>query len=207
MTFSREELRRLLLPGIAAAAFLIAGAALVWLSGESLRSAQAALAAAQAERRSNHERLARISEEEREVNEKIDLYKRLKGLNILGEERRLEWADAINRIRRSRELLDLRYVVERQRLLVSAPGKPASVDFYASTMKVDMALLHEADLLRFLADLRQSGNAYYSVRRCLLTRTGQAGGAATLAPRLRAECDIDLITIRDRGARAAAAKQ
>ena len=201
MTFTREELRRLLVPGLVAGALVVAGAALIWLSGASLRSAQAALAVAQAERRSNNERLARISEEEREVNEKIDLYKRLKGLNILGEERRLEWADAINRIRRSRELLDLRYVVERQRLLVSAPGKPASVDFYASTMKVDMALLHEEDLLRFLSDLRQAGNAFYSAKRCLLTRTGQAGGAATIAPRLRADCDIDLITIRDRGAK------
>lgn len=207
MTFTREELRRLLLPGIVAGAFLVAGAALVWLSGESLRSAQAALATAQAERRSNNERLARISEEEREVNEKIDLYKRLKGLNILGEERRLEWADAINRIRASRELLDLRYVVERQRLLVSAAGKPASVDFYASSMKVDMALLHEEDLLRFLSDLRQSGNAFYSVKRCMLVRTGQAGGAATIAPRLRADCDIDLITIRDRGAKDAVARK
>jgi hypothetical protein len=205
--FTREELRRLLAPGAIAAAFLVAGAALIWLSSGSLRSAQAALAAAQAERRSNNERLARISEEEREVNEKIDLYKRLKGLNILGEERRLEWADAINRIRRDRELLDVRYVVERQRLLTSAAGKPASVDFYASTMRIEMALLHEEDLLRFLADLRQSGNAFYSVKRCLLARTGEAGGAATLAPRLRAECEIDLVTIQDRGAKEAVAKK
>ena len=207
MTFTREELRSLLVPGVVAAALVLAGAALIWLSSGSLRAAHAALAAAQAERRSNNERLARISEEEREVKEKLDLYKRLKGLNILGEERRLEWADAINRIRHSRELLDLRYVVERQRLLVSAAGKPASVDFYASSMKVDMALLHEGDLLRFLADLRQSGNAFYSVKRCLLMRTGQAGGAATIAPRLRADCDIDLITIRDRGAKDAVEKK
>ena len=207
MTFTREELKRLLLPGVLAAAFVVAGAALIWLSGGAVRSAQAALAAAQAERRTNNQRLARISEEEREVNEKIDLYKRLKGLNILGEERRLEWADAINRIRRERELLDLRYVVDRQRLLVSAPGKPANVEFYASNMRVDMALLHEEDLVRLLADLRQSGNAFYSVKRCALTRTGEAGGAPTLAPRLRADCDIDLITIQDRGAKDAVAKK
>jgi len=201
VTFTREEMRRLLVPGAIAAALVLAGAALIWLATGSLRSAQASLAVAHAERRGSNERLARISEEEREVNEKIDLYKRLKGLNILGEERRLEWADAINRIRRDRELLDLRYIVERQRLLVSVPGKPGSVEFYASSMKVDLALLHEEDLLRFLADLRQSGNAFYSVKRCVLARTGQAAGGTAIAPRLRAECDIDLITIRDRGAK------
>lgn len=201
MTLSREELRLLAAPIVAAVAFLAAGGALIWSAGGALRSAQTQLTAAQAERRQNNERLARISEEEREVKEKIDVYQRLKQLNILGEERRLEWADAITRIRKERELLDLRYVVERQRVLASLPGKPANVDFYASTMKVDLALLHEDDLLRFLADLRQSGNAFYSVRRCALSRTGQAAAAATIAPRLRAECEIDLITIVDRAAK------
>lgn len=198
---TREELKRLIAPLGIAFALVVAGAALIWSAGGAQARAQQELAAAQAQRRDANQRLARIAEEEREVKEKIDVYRRLKSLNILGEERRLEWADAITRIRRDRELLDLRYVVDRQRLLISVPGKPGNVDFYASTMKVELALLHEEDLLRFLADLRQSGNAFYSVRKCALTRTGQAIGGATMTPRLRAECEIDLITIVDRGAR------
>jgi hypothetical protein len=199
--FTREELKRLALPLVLALAAVGTGAALIWAAGGALRETQARLAAAQAERRAANERLARISEEEREVSQKIDVYQRLKTLNILGEERRLEWADAITRIRAQRELLDLRYTVDRQRQLLSAPGKPANVDFFASTMKVQLALLHEEDLLRFLADLRESGNAYYAVRRCDLTRTGQAPGGPTMTPRLRADCDIDLITIMDRAAK------
>lgn len=201
MTLTREELRRLALPLVTAIALSAAGAALIWSAGQALETAQRGLAAAQAERRQSNERLARIAEEEREVREKIDVYQRLKSLNILGEERRLEWADAITRIRTQRELLDLRYLVERQRLLNSVAGKPASVDFFASTMKVDLALLHEEDLLRFLDDLRQSGNAFYAVKKCAVTRTGQAATGATMAPRLRAECEIDLITIIDRAAK------
>jgi hypothetical protein len=68
-------------------------------------------------------------------------------------------------------------------------------------MRVDLQLLHEEDLLRFLADLRDSGNAYYSVKKCTITRTGQAVGGATMTPRLSAQCDIDLITIIDRAAK------
>jgi hypothetical protein len=199
--FTRDELKRLLLPLALAIALLAAGAALIVSAGGALASAQGQLAAAQVERRQNNERLARISEEEREVREKIDVYQHLKRLNILGEERRLEWADAITRIRTQRELLDLRYVVERQRLLSSAPGKPGNVDFYASTMKVELALLHEEDLLRFLSDLRQSGNAFYAVRKCALSRTGQAVTGTTMTPRLRGDCDIDLITVIDRAAK------
>jgi hypothetical protein len=201
MRYTAEELKRLGLPLLAALAMLGAGAGLIWGADEALKGAQRAAAAAQAERQQNGERLARIAEEEREVKEKISVYQRLKALNILGEERRLEWADAVSRIRTQRELLDLRYRVERQRLLVSAPGKPGNVDFFASAMRVELALLHEEDLLRFLADLRDSGNAFYSVRNCALTRTGPAGTGAAIAPRLRAECNIDLITIVDRAAK------
>jgi hypothetical protein len=184
------------------AVLLAAGAGLIWGAQQAFGNAQRAAAAAQVERQRNTERLARIAEEEREVREKIDVYQRLKALNIIGEERRLEWADAMARIRTQRELLDVRYRVERQRLLFSTPGKPGNVDFFASTMRVDLALLHEEDLLRFLSDLRDSGNAFYSVRSCALTRNSAAGAAASvMASRLRGDCSIDLITIVDRGAK------
>ena len=201
MRLTREELQRLAAPLLIAIALVATGVGIIYGAGEGERVAKAQLAVAQSERRQSTERLARIAEEEREVSQKIDVYKQLKALNILGEERRLEWADAMNRIRVQRELLDLRYRVERQKLLTSVPGKPASVDFFSSTMRVEMQLLHEEDLLRFLADLRSSGNAYYSVKRCAMTRTGQAVGGANMTPRLSAQCDIDLITIVDRAAK------
>jgi hypothetical protein len=199
--FTREELRKLALPALLGLALLGAGAALIWGGDAALAAAQRQHAAAEAQRKQAAERLARISEEEREVSEKLDVYRRLQSLNILGEERRLEWADAITRIRTQRELLDLSYRVDRQKLLVSAPGKPGNVDLFASTMKVQLALLHEGDLLRFLADLRDSGNAYYAVKRCALTRTGQAATGTSITPRLRAECEIDLVTMIDRAAK------
>jgi hypothetical protein len=202
MTFNREELRKLALPALVGFVLLGSGAGFIALAEGARRAAQHELAAAQADRAQNGQRLSRIAEEEREVKEKLEVYRNLKRLNILGEERRLEWADTMSRIRTQRELLDLRYRVERQKLLVSLPGSPGSVDFYASTMRVDLALLHEGDLFRFLADLRNSGNAYYSVKRCAVTRTGPAAATGTnIAPRLRADCDIDLVTVLDRGAK------
>jgi hypothetical protein len=201
VNLTRAELKRLLPAVLGALALVAAGTGLIWLAEASLRGAQLTLAAAQQERKQNAERLARIAEEEREVKANLDIYQQLKQLNVLGEERRLEWADAIARIRTQRELLDLRYRVERQKLLSAVRGKPANVEFYASSMQVNLALLHEEDLLRFLADLRASGNAYYAVKRCSLERTGQAVTGTLIAPRLRADCQIDLITIIDRAAK------
>lgn len=201
MTLTRDEGRKLALPLIVAIALIAAGTVLISSAGAARAKAQAQLAAAQADRRQNAERLARIAEEEREVSEKLDVYKQLKRLNILGEERRLEWADAVTRIRNQRELLDLTYRVDRQKLLKSVPGKPDTVDFFASAMTVQLDLLHEEDLLRFLGDLRNSGNAYYSVKTCSVRRTGQAATGTTITPRLRASCEIDLITVIDRAAK------
>ena len=201
MNFSAQELKKLAAPLALMLALLAAGAALIYWTQREQRMAAQQLSASRAERAQACERLARIAEEEKEVNEKLEVYRRLKSLRILGEEQRLEWADAMTRIRTARELLDLRYTVGRQQSLVSVAGKPASVDFFASTMKVEIALLHEGDLLVFLRDLRDSGNAYYSIKRCALSRTGVAPSAASIAPRLRADCDIDLITILDRAAK------
>ena len=202
MNFTAQELRKLAVPLALFVALLGAGGALIfWLQQEQRKAAQE-LAAVRAERGQATERLTRIAEEEKEVNDKLEVYRRLKSLHILGEEQRLEWADAMTRIRTGRELLDLRYIVERQRSIATIPGKPLPVDFYASTMKVDLALLHEGDLLGFLRDLRDSGNAYYSVKRCAITRSGATPTGTSIAPRLRADCDIDLITILDRAAKA-----
>jgi hypothetical protein len=202
MNFTSAELRKL---GPALLILLVlaaAGAALIIWTKQVQRGYEQQLAGARTERSQARERLTRIAEEEKEVNDKLEVYRQLKSLRILGEEQRLEWADAMTRIRTSRELLDMRYTVERQRVLYSAVGKPANVDFNASTMKVEIALLHEGDLLAFLRDLRESGNAFYSVKRCQINRTGTAATGATIVPRLRANCEIDLITIIDRAAKA-----
>jgi hypothetical protein len=201
VNLTRDELGKLVLPALAAIVLIGVGVWLIKITGEARAKAQAQLTSAQAERRQNADRLARIAEEEREVSEKLDVYKQLKRLNIVGEERRLEWADAVARIRNQRELLDLTYRVDRRKLLKSVPGNPGSVDFFASTMTVGLELLHEEDLLRFLADLRESGNAYYSVKSCGVRRTGQAATGTTITPRLRASCEIDLVTVIDRGAK------
>ena len=201
MNFTAQELKKLALPLLLLVALLGAGAGLIlWTQAEQALAARQ-LAAARTERGQAQERLTRIAEEEKEVNDKLEVYRRLKSLHILGEEQRLEWADAMTRIRTTRELLDLRYLVDRQRSLSVFPGKPAGVEFFASTMKVEIALLHEGDLLGFLRELRDSGNAYYSIKRCAISRTGSAPTGTSIVPRLRAECEIDLITIIDRAAK------
>lgn len=205
MNFSAAEFRKLILPTILALSLMGSGAALIWFVSQQLAAASATFTSVNKDRVQARERLARISEEEREVKERIEVYRRLRELHIIGKERRLDWADTIQRIRIQREMLDVRYRIEPQKVLLSIPGKPGKVDFNVSSMRLQLALLHEGDLLGFLDDLRNAGNAFVSVRQCLVSRSGSAAlpaGALTLTPRLRAECQIDLITVMDSGAKA-----
>ena len=204
MSFNYADIRNLLLPVVVALTLSAGGGALIWFTNQQVVEAASKLTVAKGARVQAKERLARISEEEREVKERIEIYRSLINFRIIGKERRLEWVDAIQRIRISRELLDVRYRIEPQKTLSSTPGKPGIVAIHSSTLRLELALLHEGDLLAFLTDLRDAGNAYVSVRECVVTRSGLVvppPGALTLTPRLRAECQIDLITILDGGSK------
>ncbi len=187
--------------GVACALLLGVGAVLVWGAELNLAGARASLAAARTARAQTEERLLRISDEEREVSEKLAVYHRLRSLGILGEERRLDWVEALGQLRRRLALPGLHYKVERRSLLASTSGKNAPVDAYSSMLKLDLSLLHEGDLLRALSALRESGNAYYSVKHCRIERVTPLPSGRSIAPRLHAECEIDLITLVDRAAR------
>ncbi len=204
MNFVAADFKKLILPIAVALVLAGVGAALILFANQQLAASRERFKTVNSERQQARERLARISEEEREVSERLEVYRRLRELNIIGKERRLDWADSIQRIRLAREMLDVRYRIEPQKLLASIQGKPGKVEFNASTMRLELALLHEGDLLGFLDDLRGAGNAYVSVRRCDITRSGSAApptGTSVLTPRLRAECQIDLITVMDAGAK------
>jgi len=61
-----------------------------------------------------------------------------------------------------------------------------------------MLLLHENDLLDFLKDLQDARQAYVSVRQCVVTRIERspAPNVTSLQPRLRADCQVDLVSVR-----------
>jgi hypothetical protein len=69
-------------------------------------------------------------------------------------------------------------------------------------MKINLALLHEEDLFRFIDDLRAALSSHVVVRACSVTRIERAAAERGPGPRLAADCTIDLVTIRDPKAKA-----
>lgn len=201
MTLDRSVLKRLRGP-IAAALILIGiGVASLVVSDNRLVEARRAQKAAQDQLRSTRDRVSRVAEEEREIRDNLVHFEKMAGRGMVGSEKRLEWIESIAAIRQRRRLFEIRYTVDAQRV-VDYPGivqtrKGDGATFMASRLKLDMQLLHEGDLLDFLSDLEAAGNSLVSPRSCSISRVeGAGGGGGPLRPRLRANCVVDMITLK-----------
>jgi hypothetical protein len=191
--------QRLAVPGIVAAALIAGGAVAVVLSQRLVQKAAGERQAATAERQSAQDKLARATDEEREIRDRLADYRKLLDRGVIGGEQRLDWVDRIAEIKARRKLFDVRYSIDAQRA-VDYPGLAGGgdVELLASPMSLEMALLHEEDLFRFLDDLRGALSAHVVVRSCAIQRNERVATEPGLAPRLLATCSIDLVTIRDR---------
>ncbi len=199
MIIVRDDLNRLRLPLAGAATLLALGAACLLTSEHYLNAAKKARDTARQSRVAIQERVSRVSEEEREIRENLVHYEQMRRRGMVGEHNRLDWIESITRIKKDRKLFEIKYGIEAQRPL-DYPGIVATgtVNFVVSRMKLEMLLLHEEDLLTFLADLEAAGKAYVSVRHCSLNRIerGAVPSATALQPRLRADCQVDLVSVR-----------
>ncbi len=199
MNVTRDDLKRLRMPLAMAIVLLVLGAASLIASGYYLDEARTARDATRLTRVAAQERVLRVAEEEREIRDDLVYYEQMRQRGVVGEQSRLDWIESITRIKNERKLFEIRYNFEAQRPL-DYPGQVATsaADFVVSRLKLDMLLLHEGDLLNFLADLQAGIKAHVSVRNCTVVRIerGAAPGATTLQPRLRAECQVDLVSVR-----------
>jgi len=192
----RRDLKHLRLPLAGCVVFIAAGAACYVLANDYLAQTRLRGAAMTAQRAEVQAKLASATEEEREIKANLQAYQALAAHGIVGDEKRLDWVDTVTAIKNERRLFNIGYTIEPQEEL-SYPGfTPGSnVKFMVSSVKLNMELLHEGDLLDFIDELSRRGRPYLSVRSCDLQREGRGAGTA-LSPRLRAECVFDLITIR-----------
>lgn len=203
--FSRDDFRRIQWGLLALVVLALLGAAIVFGSLQATQAARAAAQKVETERGDIRNKLARVRIEEQEIRSKIAHYQELIGRGYVTEEQRLDWIERIAKIKAARKLIDVQY-----ELMPRKPVDPALLpegaigggfEFMSSTMKLQMQLLHEGDLLGFLADLRASVSALIVVRQCNVERIIR--GAVTGAERgaqaqLKADCDIDWITLREK---------
>jgi len=197
MMLARADLKRLRLPF--AAALVLAG---IGVSG--LMYAERQAVDAQRAKKAGEERLAaatirlaKVAEEEQEISNNLIQFRRFSERGMTSGEKRLEWIEALAAIRQQRRLFEVHYNLGRQRP-VDYPGtKSKEAIFMASRLRLEMLLLHEEDLLRVLGDLNTSREFFSALRSCSVRRAdGAAGAGGPVRPRLMAECEVDIITLK-----------
>jgi len=196
MKFTPKDLKRLRLPGAGLLVLSAVAIACYFAATNYMQESKAQSAAAASQRVEIQGRLARATEEEREIKENLQQYQALAARGIVGEEQRLDWVDTITAIKNDLRLFDIAYDLEPQHPFdLPDSVRTGNVDFVFSRLKLEMKLLHEGDLLNFIDGLTQRGRAYVLTRSCNVSRAARDTSATSLAPRLQATCVFDLITI------------
>jgi hypothetical protein len=196
MMFHKQDLRQLRWPLVAASVLMIAGAATLWYAERYLDLARQQQAAALKQRVAAQERVAKASEEEREIRSHLVFYQRMVDAGIVGARNRLDLIEKITAIKSQLKVFDIKYNIEPQKP-VDYPGitQTGAMEFVTNRIQLDMMLLHEEDLFNFLRDLRQEGQSLVSVRNCRLSRLDRGGTSGSLVPGVQVQCSIDLINL------------
>jgi hypothetical protein len=143
-----------------------------------------------------YSRYAHVDNEKRDIRNFQQRYIELRERGLIGEEKRLEWVDAIRQTQEQRKLLPLSYEIDPQQpVRLESALDLGEYQLQGSRMRLHMELLHEMDLFDFLGDLRE--RSFFAVQDCSIKRLGVAAGApgAAAGPTLGADCTLNWITM------------
>jgi hypothetical protein len=201
MKFDVEALKRLQWAISFLVIMTLVGVGSVWTTQQLKASTEKADREATSARRDIQTKLSRAREEEQELRDKIGRFQALKTLGYIGPEKRLDWIETLARIKTSRRIFKLDYEFAPQRPVDAAivPGGAAAGGFeiMASQMKLELQLLHEGELLTFLAELRESVQALIQVRSCAIERIPSGNTDRGRNAQLKADCTLEWITLKE----------
>lgn len=174
------------------AAFMVS-MTFVLVSEMNQRDAVANMEQAQRLRDSANSRYAQVDNEKRDIRNFQPRFVELRARGLIGEEKRLEWVDAIRQAQEQRQLPPLSYEIEpQQSVRLESALDLGDYQLQGSRMRLHMDLLHEMDLFNFFDDLRQ--RSFFAVQDCSIKRLGVAAGTVG-APTLGADCTLNWITL------------
>ena len=137
-----------------------------------------------------------IDAQRRLVETWLPAYLALRADGIIGEERRLEWIEALREVASRVGLPSLRYRMEPRTVYETGlePEVGAHRPF-STVVRLEAGLLHEGDFERLIRDLATRSAGLYRVERCDVRRAGPDFVMRPGAINLAAECDLRWITL------------
>lgn len=173
-------------------ALALAAAGIAWshrLDADALAEVQAQQAALDAARA----RQRRGQHEARMIERHLNAYRALVARGFVGEENRLAWIEAVQLANRDTRLYGLTYILSPR--TAARPALAGGLPLLQTRMTVNMPLLVETDLPRFIDALRARAPGVFRVDRCELHRISDAPPLVRNVPELDAECELLWFTL------------
>lgn len=137
--------------------------------------------------------------EKETIKEYLPQYQALINKGFVGEERRIEWVEALREQHKNNKLFGIKYSIsQQQEYKPSFAPSAGGFMLHRSIMKLDLDMLHEGDILKLTESLSAENTAPFMLRDCEITRLN-AGGALSnqLTANLHAQCELDWLTMRE----------
>jgi hypothetical protein len=191
-----EELKSFRLPLIVLLTVIALAAGAIYYTDLLLKQTTTALARQKSDFQTAQSRMRQSGDEKNTIVQYVDKYRDLEKTGFAGEEQRINWLDALRNANSKAELFGVNYQIGVQRPYQYASELGSSnITLQESTMELDMRLLHEGDLLRFLDALRAQQVGLFHVKECTLLRTDRTETLRN-QPYLSAKCALVWITAR-----------
>lgn len=187
-SFRKNGLPYIRQAAIAFAASLLFGGALVSAVRLVLLQAQPDTAAAQARQLAAHERLTQAEIERIEIRDFQPKFEQLRARGFVGAENRLAMLEAIQAIQKSRALKPVTFSFAPQQVVAVDPSLlEPPLELHATSVHLQMDMLHEMDLVNFLSDLK--GRGFFSTKACLVAALPDVAPGSQAA-HLSADCTL-----------------
>ena len=197
MKLTRQDWRLLRTPIISLGVAIILMTLLVSYTQSRKDTAQQALQSQQSQLNQARQRYQTSGQEKETIAKYLPVYQQLIANGFIGEERRIEWVDTLRNIHQQNKLFTINYSIgtqEEYKPMFALNAGPFSL--HRSLMKLELAMLHEGDLLTLLQSLSAQQTAPFILRQCEIKRVGEIKTTALTANML-ATCELDWLTIRE----------
>jgi len=197
MKLTQQDLKMLRTPLVVFGAALMLLTLLVSYAENRKNASEQALQSQRLQLSQARQRYQTSGQEKEQIVKYLPIYQRMIKDGFIGEERRIEWVDSLRNIHQQYKLFTINYSIGMQE-----EYKPAfalnigAFKPYRSIMKLELAMLHEGDLLTLIDALDEKETAPFILRQCEITRLATPK-TASLTPSLLAACELDWLTIRE----------
>lgn len=198
MTFTKQEWKRLQWPMGMLIVSVLVMAAVVNHTQANVAFYEAEHAKQERLLKEAKQKLQLSGQEKETITQFLPLYQRLIDIGFVGEEKRIEWLDALRNVHDQSRLFKVDYMIDKQSAYkTTLPLDLGPFTLYKSMMTISLDMLHEGDVITLLDGLNAKAHAPYVLRQCEIRRLATQLRTDVMQPSFQAICELDWMTLHE----------